>query len=108
MSTWMMARGPLTPPECTPVQGPAGTAKVTALPPGSRTPLSSAPEKVFRRGTGRPQVATLEAIRADEGLTVKVAEAIVSLGIRQFELERGWLEELRRALRPARPTAARP
>jgi DNA-binding PadR family transcriptional regulator len=38
--------------------------------------------------------ATLLAIRRDEGATIPVAASVVSLAIRQFELELAWLDEL--------------
>lgn len=44
------------------------------------------------------EVATLEAIRADEGPMIATAELIVELAIRQFEVELEWLERVRAAL----------
>jgi len=48
---------------------------------------------------------TLDAIRKDEGPTIPIAESIVGLAIRQFELELAWLDDLETVIRSARPTA---
>lgn len=50
--------------------------------------------------------ATLAAIRGDEGPLIPVAAAMVTLTIRQFELERAWLDELARALASTRRARA--
>ncbi len=41
---------------------------------------------------------TLDAIRADTGPTIPIAEAIVELALSQFELERAWLQRVERLL----------
>ncbi len=46
------------------------------------------------------EVATLEAIRADQGPMIPTAELIVELAIRQFELELRWLDEVQEKLVP--------
>ena len=45
--------------------------------------------------------ATLEAIRRDQGPMIPIAESIVGLAIRQFELEHAWLDELEPLLQRA-------
>jgi DNA-binding PadR family transcriptional regulator len=55
-----------------------------------------------RRSFLREQIArettTLGAIRRDEGPLIPIAESIVGLAIRQFELELAWLDELETAV----------
>ena len=43
---------------------------------------------------------TLRGIRADVGPTIAVAEAVVTFGLQQFELELRWLEKLEALRRP--------
>jgi len=50
--------------------------------------------------------ATVEAIRKDEGPLIQIAESIVGLAIRQFELELAWLDELEGLLQQTQRTAS--
>jgi DNA-binding PadR family transcriptional regulator len=45
--------------------------------------------------------STLDAVRGDEGPLIRIAEAMIGLTIRQFEVELAWLAELELAI--ARP-----
>jgi DNA-binding PadR family transcriptional regulator len=44
--------------------------------------------------------ATLPLVRADSGVRARVGEQLVSLCIRQFELELEWLDSLRKTIEP--------
>ena len=67
--------------------------------------LQVARRRVFLVAELAKERLTIEAIRRDHGEMVRVAELMVSLVIRQFEAELGWLDEVNRALRhsPTRP-----
>lgn len=57
-----------------------------------------AARRVFLEAELARERATLEAIKADHGPSVGVAAAMVTLCIRQFEVELAWLDEMVEAL----------
>ena len=61
--------------------------------------------RAFLEAQVSKEIATLDAIRSDQGPTIPLAAAIVELTIRQFTVELEWLRESQSAfgIRPKRP-----